>query len=81
MGPVIGATVFYTEDPIWIENGNVESGYSDRVGDFYDSVLYHALFLNDLPGFEQVYSTPDQQVKIYQIINYTSTVGDTSSKG
>ncbi len=74
MGPVTGATLFYTEDPIWLENGVVKSGYEDRKGKFYDSNLYRAMFLGDLPGFQLVYSTPDGgSVKIYEIVNYTNT--------
>lgn len=72
MGPVTGATLFYTEDKIWIENGEVKSGYEDRKGKFYDSNLYRAMFLEDLPGFKLVYSSPNGgAVKIYQIANST----------
>jgi len=67
MGPVTGATIFYTHDPLWLENGEINSGYEDRKGRFYDSALYQAMFLNNLPGFKQVYSTPDGAVKIYEI--------------
>ncbi len=74
MGPVTGATLFYTEDPVWIENGVVKSGYEDRKGKFYDSNLYKAMFLGDLPGFKLVYNTPDGgAVRIYEIVNYTNT--------
>lgn len=67
MGPVTSATLLYTEDILWLENGNLKSGYEDRKGKFYDSALYKAIFLNNLPGFEQVYSTSDGAVKIYKI--------------
>jgi len=67
MGPVTSATLLYTEDILWLENGNLKSGYEDRKGKFYDSALYRAIFLNNLPGFEQVYSTSDGAVKIYKI--------------
>src|SRR5262249_13049891 len=53
MGPVTGATVFYTNDQIWFENGQVKSGYEDRKGKFYDSAIYRAIFLDDLPGFKK----------------------------
>jgi asparagine N-glycosylation enzyme membrane subunit Stt3 len=66
-GPATAVTLFYTNDPIWLENGQVTSGYSDRKGQFYSSNLYSALFLNELPGFTQVYSTPDNVVKIYEL--------------
>ncbi|MDD5171883.1 MAG: STT3 domain-containing protein [Candidatus ainarchaeum sp.] len=67
MGPVTGATIFYTKDAMWLENGEVKSGYEDRKGKFYDSALYQALFLNELPGFKLVYTTPSGAVKIYEI--------------
>jgi asparagine N-glycosylation enzyme membrane subunit Stt3 len=67
MGPVTGATIFYTHDAMWLENGEAKSGYEDRKGKFYDSAIYQALFLNDLPGFRLVYTTPSGAVKIYKI--------------
>ena len=73
MGPVTGATLFYTEDKIWIENGEVKSGYEDRKGKFYDSLIYRAMFLDDVPGFRLVYSSPNGgAVKIYEIANATN---------
>jgi len=67
LGPVTSATILYTPDPIWLENGVIRSGYEDRKGKFYDSNLYHGIFLNSIPGFDLVYSTPDGAVKIYKI--------------
>jgi hypothetical protein len=67
MGPVTGATLFYTNDTIWLENGELKSGYEDRKGKFYDSTLYQAFFLESLPGFDLVYTSPDSAVKIYKI--------------
>ncbi|MBN1169698.1 hypothetical protein JXA56_01615 [Candidatus Micrarchaeota archaeon] len=67
MGPVTGITLLYTDDYIWLENGVMTSGYEDRKGKFYDSNLYKALFLDYIPGFEQVYVTPNGAVKIYKI--------------
>lgn len=61
-------TLLYTNDAVWMENGEVKSGYEDRKGKFYDSNIYRAIFLNDLPGFEQAYSTSDGAVKIYRLI-------------
>jgi len=66
-GNATGVTLMYTNSPVWLENGEVKSGYEDRVGMFYDSNLYRALFLNALPGFKLVYTTPDGAVKIYKI--------------
>ena len=59
--------MFYTKDEIWLESGEVKSGYEDRKGKFYDSNLYKAFFTGDLPGFELAYMTPGGDVKIYKI--------------
>lgn len=67
LGDAIMFTMLYTDDVAWFENGETVSGYADRKGKFYDSNLYRALFLNDLPGFEQVYASSDNNVKIYKI--------------
>lgn len=67
MGTVTSVTLLYTNDPIWIENGVIKSGYEDRKGKFYDSNLYRAVFLNSIPGFNLVYSTSDGAVKIFKI--------------
>ncbi|MFH0737788.1 MAG: hypothetical protein V1827_03160, partial [Candidatus Micrarchaeota archaeon] len=66
-GPATRATLLYTNDMIWLENGEVKGGYEDRKGKFYDSALYRAIFLNDIPGFKGVYQTSGGEVKIYQI--------------
>lgn len=66
-GPAVEVTMFYTEDSVWLENGQVVSGYADRKGLFYDSALYRGFFLDDLPGFKLVYTTPDGAVKIYKM--------------
>jgi asparagine N-glycosylation enzyme membrane subunit Stt3 len=67
LGQATGVTLFYTDDTVWLENGLPVSGYSDRKGKFYDSALYRAIFLNNLPGFTEVYSSPSGAVKIYKI--------------
>lgn len=67
MGFVTQVTLFYTEDKIWIDNGVVKSGYEDRKGKFYDSNLYRAIFLGEIPGFTSVYTSPDGAVKIFKI--------------
>lgn len=67
MGPVTGVTLFYTDTPVWLENGEVKGGYEDRKGKFYDSAIYRATFLGELPGFTMAYQTPDGAVKIYKI--------------
>ncbi|HSB46873.1 MAG TPA: STT3 domain-containing protein [Candidatus Bilamarchaeum sp.] len=67
-GPAVEATLFYTKDQVWLDNGQVVSGYSDRKGLFYDSALYQAFFLRELPGFTLVYESPNGgAVKIYKL--------------
>lgn len=66
-GDIRVVTLYYTKDPIWLENGEVKSGYEDRKGKFYDSALYQAYFLGQLPGFTLVYKTPDNAVKIFKM--------------
>ncbi|VVC04305.1 Uncharacterised protein [Candidatus Bilamarchaeum dharawalense] len=67
LGTVTQATLIYTNDPIWLDNGVVKSGYEDRKGKFYDSNLYHAMFLGNIPGFKLVYTSPDGAVRIFKI--------------
>jgi len=66
-GAATGLTLFYTKDAVWLENGMVKSGYEDRKGKFYDSALYQAVFLGEIPGFNLVYESPGGAVKIYKI--------------
>ena len=60
-------TLLYTKDKVWLENGEVKSGWEDRKSEFYDSVLYQGFVLKDLPGFELVYTTPGEEIKLYKI--------------
>ncbi|MEM4296049.1 MAG: hypothetical protein QXP22_00460 [Candidatus Anstonellales archaeon] len=54
----------YTKDKIWIVNGSVVDGYDDRKGRFYESPLYMAFMLNELPGWEKIFD--NGYVKIYK---------------
>ncbi|MFH2107026.1 MAG: hypothetical protein ABII22_07240 [Candidatus Micrarchaeota archaeon] len=65
--PIAVSDLVYTYDQIWLENGEVKSGYEDRKGKFYDSNLYKAYFLGELEGFSQVYTNSD--VKMYMSDN------------
>ncbi len=60
-------TLLYSEDKLWVENGEVKSGYEDRKGKFYDSNLYKAFVLENLPGFDLVFKSKGGQVKIYKL--------------
>jgi asparagine N-glycosylation enzyme membrane subunit Stt3 len=70
-GVNIAAVLFYTPDPIWVENGEVKSGYADRNNSgthYYDSMLYKGWFLKNLgPDFDLVYETPGGAVKIFKL--------------
>ena len=61
--------VYYTKDQIWLENGELKSGWEDRTTKFYDSTLFQAFIFEELDGFEQVYKTSDGAVKLYKISN------------
>ena len=59
-------TLLYTKDTIWPgANGTITSGWADRKGKFYDSNMYNAFVLQDLPGYTLVYNT--QQIKVYRM--------------
>ncbi|HLC68265.1 MAG TPA: hypothetical protein VJH24_00365, partial [Candidatus Bilamarchaeaceae archaeon] len=60
-------TVFYTHDLLWIQNGTTVGGYDDRKGKFYDSNLYRAFVLEELPGFELVFKSRGDEVKIFKL--------------
>ncbi|MFH1785377.1 MAG: STT3 domain-containing protein [Candidatus Micrarchaeota archaeon] len=66
-GQVTQVTLFYTNDLVWLDNGVIKAGYEDRKGKFYDSNLYRAMFLGEIPGFTLVYSSSDGAVRIFKI--------------
>ncbi len=59
-------TLLYTHDKVWLDNNTVTDGWEDRTGKFYDSNMYSAYVLENLPGFSLAYKTPDGAVKIYK---------------
>jgi hypothetical protein len=59
--------MYYTKDPVWVENGEIKSGWEDRTTQFYDSTLYQAFVLESLEGFTPVHKTSDGAVKTYRI--------------
>ncbi len=60
-------TALYTHDKVWVENGVLTDGWGDRKGKFYDSNIYNAFVLGNLPGFDLVYETPNKEIKMYKI--------------
>ena len=65
LGDTYAFTLFYTKDEIWFENGEIVGGYEDAKGEFYDSNLYRAIFVGEIPGFTKVFD--NGAVKIYKI--------------
>ncbi len=59
--------LYYDKSQIWIENGQLVSGWADRKGKFYDSNLYKGFILGELEGFDLVFQSSDQMIKIYKI--------------
>jgi asparagine N-glycosylation enzyme membrane subunit Stt3 len=62
------AEMVYNNSKVWLgENGTVVDGMSDAKTDFYRSNLYKGFFLNDLPGFDLVYTSKNGDVKIFKM--------------
>jgi asparagine N-glycosylation enzyme membrane subunit Stt3 len=57
--------LLYTHEKVWKENGRVVDGFSDHVSHFYDTNLYQAFVLEQLPGFKEVFKTQDGNVKVF----------------
>ncbi len=60
-------TLVYTHELAWVEDGSISDGWADRTSKFYDSNLYNAFVLEELPGFELAYKTKGGEVKIFKI--------------
>ena len=60
-------SMYYTNDPLWIQNGTAVGGYDHHKGKFYESSIYRALVLEDLPGFDLVFKSRNGEVKIYKL--------------
>jgi asparagine N-glycosylation enzyme membrane subunit Stt3 len=64
-------TAYYTTDVIWPgAGGTAVDGYADRQSKFYESNLYRGYVLKEIPGFRLVYVSPDQNVKIYELLSF-----------
>lgn len=63
--------VVYSSQKVWPgENGTATDGMEDAKGKFYASNLYRGMFLDELPGFDLVYSSRNGEVKIYKMRNF-----------
>ena len=60
--------MLYTQDTVWVVDGQIMSGYGDRIGKgrFYDSTMYKGFVLNQLEGFRKIYDNGN--VKIYEMV-------------
>ncbi len=55
----------YDHQKLWSVNNTLVESWPYRVGAFYDSPLYQGFFLNQLPGYDLVYNSP--QIRIYKM--------------
>ncbi|MFA5049636.1 MAG: hypothetical protein WC501_01380 [Candidatus Micrarchaeia archaeon] len=62
---IVTYNVLYSKDFVWVENGQIVSGWQDRKGPYYDSNLYNAYFLKQLDGFDLVYE--NSNIRIFKI--------------
>lgn len=62
--------VVYNSQKVWPANGTAVDGMEDAKGKFYTSNLYRGMFLDDLPGFDLVYTSKNAEVKIYRLRNF-----------
>jgi len=66
------AEMVYNDQIVWPgENGTLVDGMEDAKTDFYRSNLYKAFYLESLPGFDLAYTSPNGEIKIYRMQNFT----------
>ncbi len=69
---VVYAEMVYDNKKIWYgANGTLVDGMEDAKTAFYTSNLYKAFYLEDLPGFDLAYKSPNGEIKIYKMKNFT----------
>ncbi|MFA5930211.1 MAG: hypothetical protein WC861_04985 [Candidatus Micrarchaeia archaeon] len=62
------AEMVYNNQKVWPgANGTVVDGMEDAKTDFYRSNLYKGFYLEDLPGFDLVYTSKNGEIKIYRL--------------
>jgi hypothetical protein len=64
-GQYIYLTAVYDHQKLWPVNGTLVESWPYRTTKFYDSPLYQGFFLNQLPGYDLVYNSP--QIRIYKM--------------
>ena len=63
--------VVYDNRKVWPgQNDTAVDGMEDAKGKFYSSNLYKGMFLDDLAGFDLVYTSKNAEVKIYRMRNF-----------
>ncbi len=65
---VVVIMMLYTQETVWNKDGVLTSGFEDKKGRYYDSVLYRGYLLGDMPGFENVFTSKNGEVKIYKLV-------------
>jgi len=66
------AEMVYNNQKVWFgANGTLVDGMEDAKTGFYTSNLYKAFYLDDLPGFDLVYKSKNNEIKIYRLQNFT----------
>jgi hypothetical protein len=69
LGDVATANLIYSKRKIFLEDGNITDGYDDNADQFYNSNIYRALYLDELPGFVKVFTSKDKVVKVYKLVD------------
>ena len=71
-GDSVEAEMVYNEQKVWPgQNGTWVDGMEDAKTAFYTSNLYKGYYLNDLPGFDLVFTSKNGEVKIFRMQNFT----------
>ena len=66
------AEMVYNSQKVWPgANGTLVDGMEDAKTDFYRSNLYKGYYLDELPGFDLAYKSPNGEIKIYSMKNFT----------
>jgi len=66
------AEIVYNTQKVWPgPNGTLVDGMEDAKTGFYRSNLYKGYYLDELPGFDLAYKSPNGEIKIYRLQNFT----------
>ena len=77
-GDSVEAEMVYNEQKVWPgPNGTWVDGMEDAKTAFYTSNLYRGYYLNDLPGFDLVFTSKNGEVKIFRMKDF---IGNTQAR-